>query len=167
MTLTRRVMSGTIVAGVLAAAAIVPVLAQPQGPRGPRGERFSAVVTREQMEQIRPWLQTERQAAKPLMTLHKQLRDAVLAEAPDQGKIAALQAQIGPLQAEAFGRRVALAQRAAALLTAEQRQQLRESRFVPPFLDPAGPGGGHPPFGPGGRRGDGPGGPGAPPPPEQ
>jgi Spy/CpxP family protein refolding chaperone len=155
-------MGGAIAAMVVTIAAAWPALAgQADGPRGPRGPRMARILTQDQMEQVRPWLKAERDASQPLMALHRQLRDAVLSEAPDQGKIAALQSQIGPLQAEALTRRTALAQRIAALLTAEQRQQLRSSDFVPPFLDPAGAG--HPGgMGPHGHKGGG--GPGGPPP---
>jgi len=158
-------MGVAVLAAVTAAALAWPALAgQGDGQRGPHGPRMARILTQEQMEQVRPWLKAEREASQPLMALHRQLRDAVLSEAPDQGKIAALQSQIGPLQAEALTRRTALAQRIAALLTAEQRQQLRSSGFVPPFLDPAGSG--HPPMGPGGMGPHGPkaGGPGGPPP---
>jgi Spy/CpxP family protein refolding chaperone len=148
----------------LVAAVALPALAgqRGDGPRGPRG-RFKQIMTKEQMDQVRPWLKAEREASKPLMELHKQLRDVVLSDAPDQGKVAGLQSQIAPLQAEALTRRTALAQRVAALLTPEQRQELRNSRLLPSFLDPAGPG--HPPFGPGGPDGHGrQGGPDGPPP---
>lgn len=143
MTFIRRILGRTILAVVAAAALAAPAAAQqgPDGARGHRWARFSPILTQEQMQQIGPWVQGEREAAKPLAAQQKELREALLSEAPDQGKIAALQAQIAPLQAEAFGRRVALAQRIAALLTAEQRQQLRQARFVPPFLDPGGPAG--------------------------
>jgi Spy/CpxP family protein refolding chaperone len=135
---------------VLVAAVAVPALAHQAQDKRERGPRFKQILTAEQMDQIRPWLKAEREASQPLMALHKQLREAVLAENPDQGKIAALQSQIAPLQAEALSRRVSLAQRVTALLTPEQREQFRTSRMLPPFLDPTGPG--HPPFGPG-RRG--------------
>ena len=138
------------IVAVLVAAFALPALAHQAQNQGPRGPRFKQILTAEQMDQIRPWLKAEREASEPLMVLHKQMREAVLAESPDQGKIAALQSQIAPLQAEALSRRVSLAQRVAALLTPEQREQFRASRMLPPFLDPAGPG--HAPFG-GGRRG--------------
>jgi len=147
----------------MAAAAVatlaIPALAgqaqQPAQP-GPHGGRFKQILTQEQMDQVRPWLKTEREASQPLMTLRRQLREAVLSEAPDQGKVASLQSQIAQLQSEALSRRIALAQRVAALLTPEQREQFRTSRMLPPFLDPAGIG--HPPFGPGGPGGHRPGG---------
>jgi Spy/CpxP family protein refolding chaperone len=138
------------IAAVLVAAFALPALAHQAQNKGPRGPRFKQILTAEQMDQIRPWLKAERDASQPLSTLRKQLREAVLAESPDQGNIAALLSQIGPLQAEALSRRVSLAQRVVALLTPEQREQLRTSRMLPPFLDPAGAG--HPSFG-GGRRG--------------
>jgi Spy/CpxP family protein refolding chaperone len=147
---TRTWMTG--MAAALVAALAIPALAgQPQQSGRRAHDRFKQVLTQEQMEQVRPWLKAEREATQPLMTLRRQLREALLAEAPDQGKIAALQSQIAPLQAEALSRRVALAQRVAALLTPEQREQFRASRMLPPFLDPAG--GGHPPFGAGGPDG--------------
>lgn len=167
MTLTRaRLWTMGIAVAVVAAVALPALAGQrgdgPRGPRGPHG-RFKQILTKEQMDQVRPWLKAEREASKPLMELHRQLRDVVLSDAPDQGKVAGLQSQIAPLQAEALTRRTALAQRVAALLTPEQRQELRTSRLLPPFLDPAGPG--HPPFGPGGPDGPGRhGGPGGPPP---
>jgi Spy/CpxP family protein refolding chaperone len=140
------------VATVVTAVALPAVAGQrsdaPRGPRGPRGH-FRQVLTQEQREQIRPWIQAEREASKPLADLRKQLRDAVLADAPDQGKIASLQSQVEPLQTEALTRRIALAQRIASLLTPEQRQELRNSRMLPPFLDPVGHGG--PGYGPDGR----------------
>jgi Spy/CpxP family protein refolding chaperone len=138
------------IVAVLVAAFALPVLAHQARNKGPHASRFKQLLTVEQMEQIRPWLKAEREASQPLTALRKQLRDAVLAESPDQGKIAALQSQIAPLQAEALSRRVSLAQRVAALLTPEQREQFRASRVLPPFLDPAGAG--HPAFGHG-RRG--------------
>ena len=153
---TRTWMTG--LAAALVATLAIPALAgqapQPAPPgAGPHGGRFKQILTPEQMEQVRPWLKAEREASQPLMTLQRQLREAVLAEAPDQGKVASLQSQITQLQPEALSRRIALAQRVAALLTPEQREQFRTSRMLPPFLDPAGSG--HPPFGhggPGGRR---------------
>jgi len=135
---------------VLVAAIAIPVVAHQTQDKREHGPRFKQILTAEQMDQIRPWLKAEREASQPLMTLQKQLREAVLSENPDQGKIAALQSQIAPLQADALSRRVSLAQRVSALLTPEQREQFRTSRMLPPFLDPTGSG--HPPFGPG-RRG--------------
>jgi Spy/CpxP family protein refolding chaperone len=143
----------------------------PRGGRfgyGPGGHRphFRRILTQAQMEQVRPLLKAEREASKPLMDLRKELRDALLADAPDQGKIASLQSQIGSLQNETLTRRTALAQRVVSLLTPEQRKQLRETRMLPPFLDPSGPG--DRPLLPGGRGGRGPrGGPDAPDPDEE
>jgi Spy/CpxP family protein refolding chaperone len=152
MQLTRgRFLSVGLAVAATAALALPVFAAQGDGPgrRGHREGRFRQVLTAEQMDQIRPWLRAEREASKPLMDLHRQLRQAVLADAPDQGKIAELQGQIGPAQAEALTRRTALAQRIAGLLTPEQREQLRNARLVPPFLDPLGMG--QPGMGPGGR----------------
>jgi Spy/CpxP family protein refolding chaperone len=155
--------------GITAVALVALALPAVAGQRGDGPRRHAPhrhaphlkrILTAEQMEQIRPLLKAEREASKPLADLRRELRDAVLADAPDQGKIAGLQGQIGALQDDALTRRTALAQRVASLLTPEQRKQLRESRLLPHFLDPAGSGGRVPHLDPGGGgpRG-GPGGP--------
>jgi Spy/CpxP family protein refolding chaperone len=147
---------GIVVVAVTLAA--LPAAAGQQGDgqrwhRGTRAHRAHArhVLTQEQREQIRPWLQAEREASKPLRELRTQLREAVLSDSPDQGKIASLQSQLASLTAETLSRRTALAQRIAGLLTPEQRKQLRDSRMLPGFLDPAGWGGRAPFHGPDGR----------------
>jgi periplasmic protein CpxP/Spy len=58
--------------------------------------------------------------------LHRQLQEAIFAEAPDAGKIGELQQQLVQAESARLSKRIAIEQQIAQILTAEQRAQVRE-----------------------------------------
>jgi periplasmic protein CpxP/Spy len=142
----------TTAAVALAAAMTVPVLAQdppgrgagrgqgmgmgmgpgrPGGPgmAGPMGMLRGVQLTDAQREQIRAIHEEARgEATEPGkgMQLQRELRQALLADTPDQQKIASLTQAIAAAQAEGLARRIAVQGRVAQVLTPEQRAQVRE-----------------------------------------
>lgn len=60
------------------------------------------------------------------MTIRRQLEAEVFAEAPDAQKIATLQQQLLQAQSERLAHEIAVQQKVAAVLTAEQRAEIRE-----------------------------------------
>ena len=144
--MTRLMMTGAAVA--LAAAVAVPVVAQqPQGrgqgrqgveigrrggPGGPGGGPMALLrgvqLTDAQREQIRAIHQDARpEASAPKVAdLQRQLNLALLADAPDLGKIAELKSAITTAHGEMLARRIDVETRIAQVLTPEQRAQARD-----------------------------------------
>jgi Spy/CpxP family protein refolding chaperone len=60
--------------------------------------------------------------------VHRLLQEAVFAETPDAGQIAALQQQLVQAQSARLAKRIAIEQQIAQILTPEQRAQVRERR---------------------------------------
>lgn len=86
-------------------------------------------LTEAQREQIAGIRQAEQDAWGELPAvaqLHRQLQAELFAESPDAQKISALQVQIAQAESERLTRRIALEQKVAQVLTAEQRAQVRE-----------------------------------------
>jgi Spy/CpxP family protein refolding chaperone len=86
-------------------------------------------LTETQKQQI----QTIREAARQSQgepaagaDLHRQLQTELFADAPDAQKIAALQQQLAQAQSARLAKQVALEQKIAQVLTAEQRAKVRE-----------------------------------------
>jgi periplasmic protein CpxP/Spy len=144
----------------LAAALTVPAMAQepqgrgqgrgqgmgmgpgrPGGPggAGPMGMLRGAQLTEAQRDQIRAIHEDVRGDAQPRagMQLQRELHLALLADTPDQQKIASLKQAIAAAQAEGLARRVEVQGRVAQVLTPEQRAQVRQRLEQAP----AGPGG--------------------------
>ena len=137
---------GWLAAGALAvaAAAAIPVMAQPAqggGTRagGPgfdgRGGPFPVLrgleLSDAQREQIRSITQERRAEAdgpqRRLADLNKQLHLAVLAESPDGQKIEELKTAIAAAGSEALTARIDVQTRIAQVLTPEQRAKAREA----------------------------------------
>jgi len=102
-----------------------------RGPGGRMGPPFVPFddLTDVQREQIRTILEEDRQSRQDIpagMSLRRQLHAELLADAPDEERIASLQQQIGQAAAESLAREVALQKRIAQVLTAEQRAKARE-----------------------------------------
>lgn len=100
------------------------------GGRGPFGGLFGVELTDAQREQIKAIREEERAAGSRQpsgVPAHVQLRAELLADAPDQQKIAALREQIVAAHSERLAREIALQQKIVALLTPEQRAQAREA----------------------------------------
>jgi protein CpxP len=86
-------------------------------------------LTEEQRTKIRAIHDAERQSQSgpPAEAgLHRQLQEALYAEAPDAAKIAALQEQLIQAQSARLARQIEIQQQVAQVLTAEQRAQVRE-----------------------------------------
>jgi protein CpxP len=107
-----------------------------RGPGGPGGfGRGGGAVLRgvdltdEQKTSIKAIHDAERQdrTGPPAdATLRRELEAEVFAEAPDAQKIAALQQQLVQAQSERLAHEIAVKQKVAAVLTAEQRSKIRE-----------------------------------------
>ena len=107
-----------------------------RGPGGPGGfGRGGGAVLRgvdltdEQKASIKAIHDAERQdrTGPPAdATLRRELEAEVFAEAPDAQKIAALQQQLVQAQSERLAHEIAVKQKVAAVLTAEQRSKIRE-----------------------------------------
>ena len=130
----------SISAIVLAAAVVIPVIAQPPqggGGRGPgRGLAAGAPFLRDlnltdaQREQIRALTEQRRAQGddprRKVADLERQLRVAVFADAPDPQKIDDLKTAVAAATAEELTARVELQSHIAEVLTPEQRAQARE-----------------------------------------
>ena len=122
-----------------------------RGPGGPGGFGRGGVamlrgvdLTDEQKASIKAIHEAERQdrTGPPAdMTLRRELEAEVFAEAPDAQKIVTLQQQLVQAQSERLAHEIAVQQKVAALLTAEQRSKIRERLSQPP-PERRGPGGG-------------------------
>jgi len=133
-----------VVAIAVAAAAVLAAGATfaqnpPPGPPGPRfgGPAFGRMfalrgldLTQAQRDQLKTLAQTARDQNAPifekLRTLERALQTELLADAPDQGKIDQLKTDLGLAQQEALGARIAMDLKMGQILTAEQRQTLRD-----------------------------------------
>ena len=138
----RLILSG-VMTGVLGLAAFSLSNAQQsgeaprgRGPGGPGGfGRGGGAVLRgvdltdEQKASIKAIHDAERQdrTGPPAdATLRRELEAEVFGEAPDAQKIAALQQQLVQAQSERLAHEIAVKQKVAAVLTAEQRSKIRE-----------------------------------------
>jgi periplasmic protein CpxP/Spy len=132
-----------VMTGVLGLAAFsVSSAQQAAGPEGgPRGHGFGGPgrggvamlrgvdLTDEQKASIKAIHEAERPAVNgpPAdMSTRRQLEAEVFADAPDAQKIASLQQQLAQAQSERLAHEIAVRQKVAAVLTAEQRAQIRE-----------------------------------------
>jgi protein CpxP len=92
-------------------------------------------LTDEQKASIKAIHEAERQdrTGPPAdMALRRELEAEVFAEAPDAQKIATLQQQLVQAQTERLAHEIAVQQKVAAVLTAEQRSKIRERLSQPP-----------------------------------
>lgn len=78
------------------------------------------------------------------MRLHRELQAEIFADAPDAQKLAALQQQLAQSQSARLAHQIAVDQKIAQVLTAEQRAQIRE-RLAQEPSGRRGPRGGGPP----------------------
>ena len=131
----------SISAIVLAAAVVIPVIAQPPqggGGRGPgRGPAAGAPFLRDlnltdaQREQIRALTEQRRAQGddprRKAADLERELRVAVFADVPDRQKIDDLKTAVAAATAEELTARVELQSHIAEVLTPEQRAQAREA----------------------------------------
>jgi Spy/CpxP family protein refolding chaperone len=126
-----------LLTGALAVAAFSMADAQGQR-RGPggfgpgMGRGFIALqnldLTDAQRDQVRAILQEERSGEAPAhRKLHQQLRAELLADTPDDQKIALLRDQITRAQGEALTHQIDVQRKIAQVLTAEQRAKAREA----------------------------------------
>jgi periplasmic protein CpxP/Spy len=111
------------------------------GGAGPMGLLRGVQLTDAQRDQIRAIHEDVRGDAEPGkgMQLQRELHLAVLADTPDQQKIAALKQAIAAAQAEGLARRIEVQGRVAQVLTPEQRAQVRQRLEEAP-AGPRGPG---------------------------
>jgi Spy/CpxP family protein refolding chaperone len=142
----KRLTLSVVMTGVLALAAFSLSNAQqggetprgrgPGAPGGPGGfGRGGVAVLRgvdlndEQKASIKAVLEAERSArtgAPADMGLRRELEAELFADSPDAQKIVTLQQQLVQAQGERLAREIAVQQKVAAVLTAEQRAQVRE-----------------------------------------
>jgi Spy/CpxP family protein refolding chaperone len=119
-------------------------MAQGRGGPGPMGMLQQLNLTDDQRTRIQSLLEQQRQAHQGTMQkmrdLQQQLKNAIFAD-NGPADTAALQQQISTLQGQLEADRIGLEKQIAAVLTPDQRKQVR---------DMSGPG-----FGPMGRRGRG------------
>jgi periplasmic protein CpxP/Spy len=140
MASTKRAIWSSIVVLAVAAAAAIPVTAQPPqgrggpgrgGPGGPAPILRGLNLTDAQREQVRALTEERRNATsnpgRKVAELEQQLRAAVFADSPDQQKIEELKSAISAAAAEALAARVELEERIAQVLTPEQRAQARQA----------------------------------------
>jgi len=115
----------------------------PPGPPGPRAGRQAARMagpmgrfrgldlTQAQRDQLKALADARRargaEGATKVRELNEQLQAELFADAPDQGTIEQLKTDLSLAQKQALDERVAAELEMAAVLTPEQRQQLRES----------------------------------------
>jgi periplasmic protein CpxP/Spy len=116
---------------------------RPGGPGGvgPIGMLRGVQLTEVQREQIRAiHEEASASAAEPRqgMQLQRELHLALLADTPDQQKIASLKQAIAEAQAQGLARRIEVQGRVAQVLTPEQRAQVRERLAQAPTA-PRGP----------------------------
>jgi periplasmic protein CpxP/Spy len=104
----------------------------PGGPgpdRGAMGLLRGVDLTTEQQAQIKALRDAERdsrQGPPAEMQLQRQLQAEIFADAPDAQTISSLQEQIAQAQTARLARQIALDQKIAQVLTAEQRAKIRE-----------------------------------------
>ena len=108
------------------------------GPGFERGELSllrGADLTDDQKTAIRSIHEGEREARQgpPAgVQLRRELQAELFAEVPDAQKIAALQQQLVQAEAARLSRQIAIEQKVAQVLTAEQRAKIRERLAEPP-----------------------------------
>jgi Spy/CpxP family protein refolding chaperone len=153
----KRFTLSVLMTGVLGLAAYTfsgaqPPGGRPDGPRlrggfgGGRGEIAllrDANLTDEQRAAIRAIRDAEQPAADGPAAeprLRRELEAELFADAPDSQKIATLQQQLAETHAARLARQIAVQQKIAQVLTAEQRAKIRE-RLTQPLPDRRGPGG--------------------------
>jgi Spy/CpxP family protein refolding chaperone len=113
-----------------------------RGPGGRMGLPFARVVddlTDAQRQQIRAIVEQERQSrqgAPAEMSLRRQLQIELLADVPDEQKVATLQEQIAQATTESLARHVAVQRQVAQVLTPEQRAKAREALANAPERGP-------------------------------
>jgi periplasmic protein CpxP/Spy len=86
-------------------------------------------LTETQKQQIQTIRETARESqdGRPAdVQLHRQLQTELFADVPDAQKIAALQQQLAQAQSTRLAKQIALEQKVAQVLTAEQRAKIRE-----------------------------------------
>jgi Spy/CpxP family protein refolding chaperone len=140
----KRTIWSSIAIIIFAAAATIPVIAQPpQGRGGPGRGGFGGPMpilrgldlTDAQREQVRALTAERRtQADNPgrkVADLERQLRLAVFADTPDLQKIDELKTAIAAATSEALAARIDLESRIAQVLTPEQRAKAREAMGTP------------------------------------
>ena len=106
------------------------------GHRGPGGPMFALRglnLTDDQRAQIKAVLDEARPdgAAAPVRKvaeLHRSLRAAIFAEAPDQAQIDQLRAALAEARASAITKRIEVSSKISQILTPEQRQKMRGGR---------------------------------------
>ena len=155
----RKLTLSVVMTGVLALAAFTVSSAQQGGgpENGPRGRGFGpggpgrggvamlrgVDLTDEQKAAIKAIHEAERSAGNgpPAdMSIRRQLDAEVFADAPDAQKLASLQQQLVQAQAERLAHEIAVQQKVAGVLTAEQRAQIRERLAQAPPERGGGPG---------------------------
>ena len=114
-----------------------------RGPGGRMGLPFArlADLTDAQRQQIRTIVEQDRQSrqgAPAEGNLRRQLQAELLADVPDEQKIATLQEQIAQATSESIARHVALQRQIAQVLTPEQRAKAREHLAQAPERGPRG-----------------------------
>ena len=114
-----------------------------RGPGGRMGMPFArlADLTDAQRQQIRTIVEQDRQSrqgAPAEGNLRQQLQAELLADVPDEQKIATLQEQIAQATSESLARHVALQRQIAQVLTPEQRAKAREHLAQAPERGPRG-----------------------------
>jgi Spy/CpxP family protein refolding chaperone len=99
------------------------------GRGGPGGFARFADLTDEQKKQVQAIFEEERasrQGPPASMTLRRQLDAEILSDSPDDQKIDSLRQQLVQAHGEELSRQIALQQRIAQVLTAEQRATARQ-----------------------------------------
>lgn len=141
---TKRTIWSGVAVVALAAAAAIPLVAQPpqeqtrpervgpgRGGPGPLPLLRGLNLTDAQREQVRALTEERRDQAdnpgRKVAELEQQLRLAIFADAPDLQKISELKTAIEAASVEALTARIDLQTRIAQVLTAEQRAQAREA----------------------------------------
>jgi Spy/CpxP family protein refolding chaperone len=81
---------------------------------------------KQQIQTIRESARESRDTPPADVQLHRQLQTELFADAPDAQKIAALQQQLAQAHAARLAKQIALEQKIAQVLTAEQRAKVRE-----------------------------------------
>jgi Spy/CpxP family protein refolding chaperone len=102
------------------------------GPMGMMGMFRRLDLSTQQKDELKAAFQAQRdqnQAVRDRVRKAEQaLQTALLADAPDQGKIQQLQTDLSQAQQDALGARVAMELKAYQILTPAQRQQLRDAQ---------------------------------------
>jgi Spy/CpxP family protein refolding chaperone len=138
----KRMVFNALLAALIGVSGFMLADAQDRGARGPRpggGPGFAgrgpgglarfADLTEEQRKQVQAILDEDRASREgppAVVTLHRELEAAILAEAPDEQKIETLRQQLVQAQSDEVARQIALQRKIAQVLTAEQRSKARE-----------------------------------------